>query len=222
MERVILIGGSYHAEVVADTVEQQGRYEIAGITDTTRELGDRFLDYEVIGHQDDIASAVERHDVSAGIICIGDNYIRETVSLRIREQVPDFRFATAIHPSTPIARDVEIGEGSVVMAGCAINIGARVGRFCIINTNSSLEHRAVMGDFSSLAPGVTTGGLFRLGRYSALALGVTVLDRVTIGENVVVGSGSLVMKDTQDHVLMYGSPARVIRPRGPGERFLKS
>jgi sugar O-acyltransferase (sialic acid O-acetyltransferase NeuD family) len=220
MERIILIGGGPHAEVIADIIEAEKRFELAGITDTNRRVGDRFLDYEVIGEQDRLRDLVARHDLHSGIVAVGDNYLREKVVRLIREQIPDFRFETAIHPSAAIARDVEIGEGSVIMAGSVVNIKARVGRFCIINTRSSLEHRSEMADFSSLSAGVTTGGFFKLGRYSALALGVTAIDHVSVGENVVVGSGSLLIKDTEDHVMMYGSPARVVRRREPGERFL--
>jgi acetyltransferase-like isoleucine patch superfamily enzyme len=131
--------------------------------------------------------------------------------------------------STGVDREVVVSEligddaafGEVLLDLTSTRyIAARIGRFCILNTLSSLEHRSVMEDFSSLSAGVTTGGFFKLGRYSALGLGVTALDRVSVGENVVIGSGSLLMKDTEDHVLMYGSPARVIRSREPGERFL--
>jgi sugar O-acyltransferase (sialic acid O-acetyltransferase NeuD family) len=221
MKRIILIGGGPHAEVVADIVEQEGLYQIAGITDTQRSVGDPFLDYSVIGIQEQLASLMGEYDVSGGVVCIGDNYLREKVAMALRAQVSDFEFATAIHPTAAISPHAEIGEGSVIMPGCVVNTGARVGRHCIINTLSSLEHRSTMGDYSSLSAGVITGGFSTLGHHSALALGVTVLDRVRVGSNVVVGSGSLVMKDTEDNVLMYDSPARVIRERAPGERWLK-
>lgn len=42
-----------------------------------------------------------------------------------------------------------------------------------------------------------------------------------VGSNVLVGAGSLLLDDTEDDVVMYGSPARVIRRRTPGERWLK-
>jgi len=35
-------------------------------------------------------------------------------------------------------------------------------------------------------------------------------------------AGSLVLSDVPDNVLVYGSPAKIIRSRKPGERFLKS
>jgi acetyltransferase-like isoleucine patch superfamily enzyme len=50
---------------------------------------------------------------------------------------------------------------------------------------------------------------------------VTVLDRLEIGENTVVGAGSLVVKSLPDDVLVYGNPAKVIRNRIAGEKFLK-
>jgi maltose O-acetyltransferase len=42
-----------------------------------------------------------------------------------------------------------------------------------------------------------------------------------IGENSVIGSGSLVLKDIPDNVLAYGNPINKIRARLMGEKFLK-
>ena len=41
--------------------------------------------------------------------------------------------------------------------------------------------------------------------------GVTVLPGVTIGDNVVIGAGSIVTKDIPSNVVAVGNPARVIR-----------
>ena len=41
--------------------------------------------------------------------------------------------------------------------------------------------------------------------------GVTVLPGVTIGDNVVIGAGSVVTKDIPDNVIAVGNPCRVIR-----------
>jgi acetyltransferase-like isoleucine patch superfamily enzyme len=48
-----------------------------------------------------------------------------------------------------------------------------------------------------------------------------VLDRLEIGENTVVGAGSLVLKSLPSDVLAYGNPANIIRKRAIGEKFLK-
>ena len=118
--------------------------------------------------------------------------------------------------------NVELGVGVVIMAGCTINPNSKVGDFCFFATGAILEHDCTMHDFASISAGSLTGGKVVIGKYTALTLGVIVMDRVTIGENVVVGSGSLVTKDLPDNVLVYGTPAVIVRSRKKGEKFLRS
>lgn len=47
--------------------------------------------------------------------------------------------------------------------------------------------------------------------------GVQVMPGVKIGDNVVIGSGSVVTKDLPDNVLAAGNPCRVLRPLASGE-----
>jgi len=50
-----------------------------------------------------------------------------------------------------------------------------------------------------------------IGRHCWLGAGVTVLPGVTIGDNTVVGAGSLVTKDLPSNVVAVGSPCKVLR-----------
>ncbi len=58
----------------------------------------------------------------------------------------------------------------------------------------------------------------RIGRNCWLGAGVIVLPGVTIGDNVVVGAGSVVTKDLPDNVVAVGNPCRVLRPVGEKDR----
>jgi sugar O-acyltransferase (sialic acid O-acetyltransferase NeuD family) len=135
--------------------------------------------------------------------------------------IPDFNFITVIHPSAAVSKDVMPGSGTVVMAQAAVNHGCRVGQGCIINTKASLDHNSVMEDFSSLAPGVTCGGLARIGCCSAVGLGADVLEKVAIGSHTVIGAGSLVNKDIGGNKVAYGVPVQVIRGRKSDEPYLR-
>lgn len=221
MPNIIIFGAGPHAACIVDTIEKENKYKIIGFTHPDLEIGSKFLGYQIIGRQENINQLIEQYEIFGGIIAIGDNWIRKQVYQIIIKLNPDFNFITTIHPTVYKARDVVIGKGSVILPGVFINIGAKVGNFCIINTNSSLEHYSIMEDFSSLSAGVTTGGFFKLGELSAIALGVTIFDRVTIGENTVIGSGSLVTKDIPGYVVAYGNPAKIIRERKKGDKYLK-
>ena len=89
-----------------------------------------------------------------------------------------------------------------------------------MNTRASLDHHGVMGAYASLAPGVATGGNVSIGEGSAVSIGATVLHGRSIGAWSVVGAGATVIKDVPDHVVAYGTPARVVRGRESGERYL--
>ncbi len=41
--------------------------------------------------------------------------------------------------------------------------------------------------------------------------GAIIMPGVTIGDNVVIGAGSVVTKDIPDHVIAYGNPCRIVR-----------
>lgn len=222
MKNIVLFGGGLHANVCIDILEKAAQYTVVGIIDSQAEVGSDLYGYPVLGRQEELLELVEQHQIEGGLVAIGDNYARCFVRDFIVSKIPDFVFVNAIHPTVPIGRGASLGVGNVVMAGAIINPGATVSDFCIINTGAQLEHNCFMGDFSHLSAGSVTGGKVRIGKFAAITLNVTVLDRLSIGENTVVGSGSVVLKDLPDNVLAYGNPAKVIRAREPGEKFLKS
>ena len=52
----------------------------------------------------------------------------------------------------------------------------------------------------------------RIGRNYWLGAGVIVVPGVTIGDNTVIGAGSVVTKDIPANVVAVGNPCRVLRP----------
>lgn len=57
-----------------------------------------------------------------------------------------------------------------------------------------------------------------IGRNCWLGANVVVLPGVTIGDNVVVGAGSVVTKDLPDNVVAVGNPCKVLRPVSDKDR----
>ena len=58
----------------------------------------------------------------------------------------------------------------------------------------------------------------RIGRNCWLGAGVIIVPGVTIGDNVVIGAGSVVTKDIPDNVVAVGNPCRVLRPVSQHDR----
>jgi len=221
MSNIVLIGGGNQAHYTIDIIEREGKYTIAGIIDSIQEIGSERFGYKILGRQENILKIIEEYSITGGVISIGDNWGRSYVYEQIKSLVPDFKFVNAIHPSVIIGNNVNIGQGVVAMAGCIFNPRATIGDFTFYATGAQVEHDCVVEDFASISAGSVTGGYVKIGKHSAITLGVTIMDRLEIGENTVVGSGSLVTKSLPSNVLAYGNPARVVRARAKGEKFLK-
>lgn len=220
MENIVIIGASGHARVVIDVIEKEGAFNIIGLIDAYQPTGTKMFDYEVLGEESALPALIGEYRIAGGIVAIGDNWTRHKIVRRLLEIYPGFSFVTAIHPSACVARGVTIGRGTVVMAGCVINSASQIGDFCIINTNSSIDHDNRISDYASVAPGATTGGDVALGRFSAISLGAKVVHGVAIGDHTVIGAGATLLDDVPSHSIALGAPAIVTGTRKEGDKYL--
>lgn len=220
MKKIVVIGTGGHAKVIVDIIEKESIYEIVGFIDNRLDVGTKILNYKVVGKEEDLKLLSQKKSIYGGVIAIGDNSIRAKIESSIKSFFPTFNYIKCIHPQSTIARDVCIGLGSVVMAGVIINTSSEIGNHCILNTNSSLDHDNSMMDFSSIAPNAVTGGNVKIGKFSVVGIGATILHGISIGSNSIVGGGSLVLKDIKPNSLYFGNPAKFIREHIMGERYL--
>lgn len=221
MKNIVLIGGGNQSHYTIDIIEKENKYNIVGIIDSIHDVNSDRFGYNIIGRQENISQIIKEYNIEGGVISIGDNWSRYYVYNQLKELAPNLEFVNAIHPSIVIGNNVTLGKGIVAMAGCIFNPKSFIGDFTFFATGAQVEHDNYIDDFSSISAGSITGGYVKIGKYSAVTLGVTIMDRVQIGENTVIGSGSLVTKSFPSNVLAYGNPAKIIRNRTKGEKFLK-
>lgn len=217
VENIVVFGSGRHCKVIIDIVEKQGVYHIVGLIDDARPIGDSVLGYEVLGGLSYLSDKPELHK---GVIALGDNWARYNSYMTITSLYPNLKFIKAIHPTAVIGKEVSIGEGTAVMANAVINSQTSIGRHCIINTKSSVDHDGNIGDFATVAPGATLAGTVKVGEHSVVSLGANVKHNTTIGNHTVIGAGSTVLHDIPSNVVAYGAPARIIRERVPGDKYL--
>ncbi len=113
--------------------------------------------------------------------------------------------------SALIDSDVQIGEGVQIMKGAIINSRVKIGRQCILNTRSLIEHHDQLADGVEIAPGAVLCGRVEVGKYSWIAANATILPRLKIGKNSIVGAGAVVTKNVPDQEIWTGVPARFLR-----------
>lgn len=218
---IALIGGGSQLSYSIDIIEKQNLHQIVGVIDSKNDKGTILCNYKVIGHQEEIIDLAIKFNIQGCVITIGDNWSRKRVFDQVSKLSPTLKWPNAIHPSVIIGNNVIFGKGIIAMAGVIFNTGACLGDFTNYFTRCNIEHDCFLDDFSSVSAGVVLGGKVKIGKYSAISLNATIFDRLTIGDNSVIGAASLITKNIPDNVLVYGNPAKIIRKRTLGEKFLK-
>lgn len=200
---IIIIGAGGHAKVIADIIYKYGDNLIGFLDDNLSLQGKKiYLDKKVIGTTKDIDKYKEYYFV----IGIGNNSIRKKIN-----NENNLKLYTAIHPSAIIAQDVKIGTGSVIMAGVVINPGTVIGKNCIINTCSSLDHDNLLEDYVHISPGAHLAGTVSVKEGTWICTGATIINNITIAQNNIIGAGSVVIKDINEENGTYvGVPAKML------------
>lgn len=128
----------------------------------------------------------------------------------------------------------EIGEGCYIEPPLHSNWGGHhvhFGKGVYANFNLTLvdDTHIYVGDYTLFGPNVTiaTAGhpilpklreqgyqynaSVHIGRNCWIGAGVVIVPGITIGDNVVIGAGSIVTKDLPDNVIAVGNPCKVLR-----------
>ncbi len=147
---------------------------------------------------------------------------------------PDVKLGKAVRLSKFInLYGCEVGDESKIGAFVEIQKKAYVGKRCKISSHTFICEGVTIEDNVFVGHGVTfindsyprsTTGDGQLQteadwqvertvvkKGASIGSGSTILAKVTIGENAIVGAGSMVTKDVPPHAIVAGNPARVLR-----------
>ena len=108
--------------------------------------------------------------------------------------------------------------------GADIHPGATIGNSFFIDhaTGVVIGETAVIGDHVIIYQGVTLGGVSAskgkrhptIGNNVVIGTGAIVLGNITIGNNVRIGAGSVVLKDIPDDSTVVGIPGEIVKHKG--------
>lgn len=167
----------------------------------------------------------------------GDEEIMQEQTL-CQEKLYDFNATRPLEfeKRTKLLKEMfaEIGEGCYIEPPLHANWGGHhvhFGKSIYANYNLTMvdDTHIYVGDYTMFGPNVTiaTAGHpilpelrqqgyqynapVHIGKNCWIGAGVIIVPGITIGDNVVIGAGSVVTKDLPDNVIAVGNPCKVLR-----------
>lgn len=205
--KIAIVGASGHGKVIAELAELIG-YEVSFFDDKYPDLK-KLNTWCVEGDFNQLLEL--QSDFEYAFVAIGDNYIREKLSNILNDK--NFKLPVLKHPCSCVSQYAELSSGTAVLAGAVINAYASVGSGCIINSNAVVEHDSTLSDYVHISPGAQLAGEVTVEKYSWVGLGASIRQCLSIGSNVVVGAGSVVVKNIPDNLVVTGIPAKELRKK---------
>jgi len=164
-QKIILIGGGRHCVSCIDVIEQENKFEIAGIVEKETKNG-MLLNYPILGGDEDINQLRTFFDYA--LITVGQ-IKNPTTRIRLFDIVKSLGFTmpVIISPRAYVSGRASIGNGTIIMHDALINSHAVIGCNSIINSKALIEHDAVVEDncHISTAAVINGGAIIRQGTF---------------------------------------------------------
>ncbi len=208
--RTLIVGEGGHGQVVADTLlnsagtcgtGERHAAELAFVDDRQNLVGRTVLGLPVIGTLADLSELSH----GAIVVAIGDNRTRADVLRRLR----GYSVVSVVHVSAVVAGSVDVGVGTVILAGVVVNPLAQLGEGVILNTGCTVDHHNQIGPYAHVAPGAHLAGNVTVEEGALVGVGASIASGVTVGAWSVVGVGAAVVSDVEPGATVVGVPAKL-------------
>ena len=195
MKKLAIFGASGHGRVAMDCAQLMQKWsEVV------------FYDDNLLPNRSFEALLDTPPEALDAFVAIGNNRTREELQLKL--QSVGFNIPVIKHPSAIVANDVVVLDGTLLVAGAIVNPGSKLGYGCVINTSASVDHDCKLEDFVHISPGARLAGTVKIGNRSWIGIGSTICENRTVGADVMVAAGAVVIKDIPDNETVMGVPAR--------------
>jgi len=184
--------------------------------------------YEYIGFIDDNPDRVQQIDKSPVftlehvvrtfpnarvIVAVGNANVREQLAKKVLEA--GLIFETFVHPSVIRSSSIELGVGSTICAGCILTTNIVIGQHVAVLFHAIIGHDDIIGDYSTVGPGVCITGSVIIGKRVFIGAGSVIINGtatkpIYIGDDTVIGAGSCVIRSIPSRSQVFGNPARPI------------
>lgn len=139
---------------------------------------------------------------------IANNEARERIQKRLMAE--GVQFETLIAPFLPIPPSARIGAGCVIQGNVSLSVNTVLGDGVFLNNSVTIGHDVHIGNYSAVMPGTGISGGCQIGEKVSIGGHAFIVPHKKIGEQAVIGAGSVVFRNVRAGATVLGNPAKRI------------
>jgi sugar O-acyltransferase (sialic acid O-acetyltransferase NeuD family) len=208
--KVIIAGAGTYGSVYHKYLIDEAKHDVIGFVDDDRDKIGTLINGLKVICQTRQFKRLKQLGVEGVICTIGNNKIRQRL---LKEYLANgFELPCFIHESVIMSDNVKIGKAVYILPGTIIMPFAEIHDFSMISMGVKLAHHTILREGSFLSTGVNMGANIDFGVCSFAGIGSTIsTDINSIGKNVTIGAGAVLIHDVPDNAVVVGNPGRIIK-----------
>ncbi len=211
MEKIVIVGAGGFGREIQWLIERMNAkeptWEILGYIDDGVAAGTEIDGYPVLGNSSDLLLEKEK----LGVACaVGNVHTRKKIIERLLKNT-NLWFPNFIDPSVCMSDWIKLGRGNLICASNILTVDIQIGDFNIINLDCTVGHDVRLASYITVYPGVNISGCVTVGEFCEIGTGTQIIQGKRIGQDVILGAGSVVVKDLLESGTYVGAPAKRIK-----------
>ena len=209
MKHLLIIGARGWGREVYDIakacIEAGADFLVKGFLDDKADALNGFKNYPPI------IGPVETYEIKKD-----DIFICALGDVKYKKQYADIiqakggEFISLVHPTAVIGTNAQIGKGCVVGAYANLSSDTTIGDFVTISIRAGMGHDSTIGNYSHIGGNCCISGFVTIGEFVTMHPGCMMVPHRRIGDNAIIGTGSVVLSNVKANTTVFGNPAKKI------------
>ncbi|HEX6591711.1 MAG TPA: acetyltransferase [Moraxellaceae bacterium] len=210
MKKLVLIGAGEFALIANEYFTHDSDYEVVAFCVNRDYIKEAELEGKPVVAYEELQQRYPAGEYSIFVAIPASqlNRLRKKFYLELKAQ--GYAFATYVSSRAFVWRNAKVGENTFIFEANVIQPYVEVGNNCILWSGNHVGHRTVIRDHVFIASHAVISGYCDIGAGSFVGVNSTFNDNVKVADSCIIGSGALVVKDTEAERVYVGSPARPV------------
>lgn len=208
--KLVLVGAGEFSLIAYEYFTWDSPYEVVAFSVDREYLQETQIEGLPVVPYDELPSRFPPGEYAAFVAIPASSLNRLRKRFYLDMKARGYRLATYISSRAFVWRNAKVGENTFIFENNVVQPFVTIGNNCVLWSGNHVGHRTVIHDHNFVASHAVISGYCDIGEGCFIGVNATFNDHIKVAPSCIIGSGSLVVKDTEPEKLYAGSPARAV------------